>query len=110
MSVYVGLLFIVLTPGVLLTLPKGGSKLTVALVHGLVFATVYYFTHMYVQDTLYVEGFVTKPKVAPTSKPVVQKTISSFLLDSYIVDNMKKKERAAATAAKKKIKEQAGDE
>jgi DNA polymerase elongation subunit (family B) len=52
----------------------------------------------------------TKPKVAPTSKPVVQKTISSFLLDSYIVDNMKKKERAAATAAKKKIKEQAGDE
>ena len=70
MSVYVGLLFIVLTPGVLLTLPKGGSKLTVALVHGLVFATIYHFTHMYVQDTLYVEGFVTKPKVVPT-KPTV---------------------------------------
>ena len=65
MSVYVGLLFIVLTPGVLLTLPKGGSKLTVALVHGLVFATIYHFTHMYVQDILYVEGFVTNPKVAP---------------------------------------------
>jgi DNA polymerase elongation subunit (family B) len=39
-------------------------------------------------------------------KPIIQKTISSFLLDSFIVDNMKKKERAAATAAKKKMKEQ----
>lgn len=36
-----------------------------------------------------------------------QKTISSFLLDSYIVDSMKKKERAASAAAKKKLKEQA---
>jgi len=42
---------------------------------------------------------ITKPKV------VTQKTISSFLLDSYIVDGMKKKERASATAAKKKMKE-----
>jgi hypothetical protein len=41
-----------------------------------------------------------------TSKPLVQITMSSFLLDTMIVDNMKKKERAAATAAKKKLKEQ----
>ena len=55
----------------------------------------------------------TKPKVAPSSEPQkpapVQKTISSFLLDSYIVGNIKKKERAAATSAKKKIKEQMED-
>ena len=46
-----------------------------------------------------------KPKVAP----VGQKTISSFLMDSFIVDNIRKKEkeRAAAAAAKKKLKEQA---
>jgi len=44
-----------------------------------------------------------KPKVAPTT----QKTISSFVMDSFIVDNIRKKERAIATAAKKKLKEQA---
>jgi hypothetical protein len=36
----------------------------------------------------------------------VQMTMSSFLLDSMIVGNIKKNERKAATAAKKKIKEQ----
>ena len=45
-----------------------------------------------------------KPKVAPTT----QKTISSFLMDSFIVDNIRKKDRATA-AAKKKIKEQASE-
>ena len=48
MSLYVVLLFVLLTPGVLLTLPKGGSKLTVAAVHGVVFAVVYYLTHRFV--------------------------------------------------------------
>jgi DNA polymerase elongation subunit (family B) len=43
---------------------------------------------------------------APSKAPV-QMTMSSFLLDSMIVGNIKKKERAAATAAKKKLKEQA---
>ena len=44
-TVYIALLFMVLTPGVLLTIPKRGSKLVVAAVHGLVFGVVYYFTH-----------------------------------------------------------------
>jgi len=39
-SVYVLALFVVLTPGILLRLPKKGSKITVALVHALVFAAV----------------------------------------------------------------------
>jgi hypothetical protein len=43
--VFVVLLFVALTPGVLLRLPPGGSKLTVAAVHGVVFALVYHFTH-----------------------------------------------------------------
>ena len=43
-SLYIAVLFVALTPGVLLTLPKGGARLTVAFVHGLVFAVVYYFT------------------------------------------------------------------
>jgi uncharacterized membrane protein len=44
-TLYVALLFFVLTPGVLLSLPKGGSKYTVALIHGVVFAFVFYLTH-----------------------------------------------------------------
>lgn len=35
-------LFYVLTPGVLLTLPRGGSKTTVALTHAAIFIGVYY--------------------------------------------------------------------
>jgi len=42
---FVVVLFVALTPGVLLRLPPGGSKLTVAVVHGVVFALVYHFTH-----------------------------------------------------------------
>jgi hypothetical protein len=48
-SLYVAALFFVLTPGVLLSLPKGGSKLTVAAVHALVFALVLHFTYGYVK-------------------------------------------------------------
>ena len=44
MSLYVGLLFILLTPGILLRLPPKGSLLTVAIVHGLVFALVFHLT------------------------------------------------------------------
>lgn len=39
-AVMVAALFVALTPGVLLTLPKGGSKLTVAAVHSAVFVLV----------------------------------------------------------------------
>jgi len=46
-----------------------------------------------------------KNRVTVTSK-MIQKPISSYLLDSFIVSNIKKNERLAATAAKKKIKEQ----
>jgi hypothetical protein len=42
---YSALLFFVLTPGILVTLPKGGSKMTVAATHAVVFATVCYLTH-----------------------------------------------------------------
>lgn len=34
-------LFVALTPGVLLSLPKGGKRLTVAIVHGLLFALIW---------------------------------------------------------------------
>ena len=44
-TLYLVALFVALTPGVLLTLPKGGNKMTVAVVHGLVFAVVWHFTN-----------------------------------------------------------------
>ena len=57
-TLYVAVLFMALTPGVLLTLPKGGSKLVVAVVHGLVFALVYHFTNKLVlKMSLSSEGF-----------------------------------------------------
>jgi len=42
---YTAILFFVLTPGILLTVPRKGSKYVVAAVHAIVFALVYYFTH-----------------------------------------------------------------
>jgi len=44
-SLYAAILFFILTPGVLLRLPKNGGKLTVAAVHALVFALLFHFTH-----------------------------------------------------------------
>ena len=43
-SLYLALLFVLLTPGVLVTLPPGASKFTAAVTHGLVFAVVYHLT------------------------------------------------------------------
>jgi hypothetical protein len=44
-TIYVALLFFVLTPGVLVTLPPKSGRLTVAAFHALVFALVWHFTH-----------------------------------------------------------------
>ena len=56
MSLYVALLFVVLTPGVLLRLPPKGPLLTAAIVHGLVFALVFCFTYKMVYR-LSLDGF-----------------------------------------------------
>ena len=45
MTAFTALLFFVLTPGVLLTIPSNGSKIVVAVVHGIVFALVYYLSY-----------------------------------------------------------------
>jgi hypothetical protein len=43
-SLYTAILFFVLVPGVLLTLPRKGSRLTVAAVHAIVFGLIFHFT------------------------------------------------------------------
>ena len=51
MFIYISILFVLLTPGILLSLPPKGSKLTVAIVHGLVFALVLCLTKKFVWET-----------------------------------------------------------
>lgn len=64
MTLFTAILFFFLVPGVLLTLPPGGSKLTVAATHAIVFAVVYGFIHKAVWKALYMEGFMdTKKKL-----------------------------------------------
>jgi hypothetical protein len=45
MSLFIAALFFALTPGILLSLPSGGSKKVVALTHAVVFALIFHFTH-----------------------------------------------------------------
>jgi len=45
MFVYVAVLFFVLTPGVLLSLPPKSGKFVVAATHAVVFAIVYHLTN-----------------------------------------------------------------
>lgn len=56
LCIFVGVLFFVLTPGILVTLPPKGSKVVVALTHAVVFAIVYCLTHKMVYQYFY-EGF-----------------------------------------------------
>jgi hypothetical protein len=44
-SIYAAVLFFLLTPAILLRLPPGGSKYTVAAVHAIVFALLFHFTN-----------------------------------------------------------------
>jgi hypothetical protein len=60
MTLYVAALFVLLTPGVLVKLPPKGSLLTVAIVHGLVFALIYHLSHRTVYR-LVVDGFEDSP-------------------------------------------------
>ena len=59
MTAFTALLFVALTPGVLLTLPsKASGKLVIALVHGLIFALVYHLIHKTVKGVINkYEGF-----------------------------------------------------
>jgi len=53
MSVFIAVLFFLLTPGILLRLPPNGSKLVVAATHAVVFAIIYSLTHKAVWQMLY---------------------------------------------------------
>ena len=69
---YTVLLFVVLTPAILVRLPPNRNKWTVAFVHGLIFAIVYHFTHDFVMrlSSGLVEGLE-----ACTGTPVVKGSV-----------------------------------
>jgi hypothetical protein len=65
-SLYAAILFFVLVPGVLLSIPRRGSKLVVAAVHALVFGLIYHFTHKLVWRLgVSLEGFEAPEISAP---------------------------------------------
>jgi len=83
-TVYTAILFFLLSPGVLLSLPSKGGKYTVAIVHAIVFAIVWHFTHKFVWKLSVSEGLthkgkatVTKGQVAPKGKPVHKKPMQN---------------------------------
>ena len=53
MSLFTAVLFFLLTPGILLSLPPGASFVGKALFHSVVFALVYHLSHKMVWKTLY---------------------------------------------------------
>jgi len=55
---YMVVLFVVLTPGVLVNLPPGGSKYVVLATHAVIFAAVWHLTHKAVGRLA--EGFKDK--------------------------------------------------
>ena len=79
MSLYMVLLFVVLSPGILLRLPPKGSKLVVAVVHGLVFALVYYLTHKAVWlATSQISGFKGPSEVELAARANAQSSGSTW--------------------------------
>ncbi len=53
MLIYVAFLFVLLTPGILVSLPPRSSRLTTAITHGIIFSAVFYFTHKLVWYAIY---------------------------------------------------------
>ena len=66
MTLYVAVLFFLLSPGVLVHLPPKSSLITAALVHAVVFGVVYLFTHKLVwnqvKDLEKTDGFTSHMK------------------------------------------------
>jgi hypothetical protein len=69
-----GLLFFILVPGILFTIPKNGSKWTVACLHALVFFAICLLINWIISGSIFgVEGFSTKKKSTKKKKTIVKK-------------------------------------
>lgn len=73
---YVFVLFFILSPGIVVTLPPKSSKMIVAIVHGLIFTLILALTYSYVAHFSFkvFEGLKAKPSaVDMKAKPVLKK-------------------------------------
>lgn len=89
-SLYAAVLFFILTPSILLRIPKSGSKWVVAAVHALVFGVIFYFTNKLVwrlgarfegfepDSTEAGAPFVGAPAVPPTTPSLTGVPISTL--------------------------------
>lgn len=78
MSLYTALLFFVLVPGVLVSLPPKSGKFTVALTHAVVFAVVYQLTHKAVWNLVSpYENFTAAPQCSATKPCPTGKTCTN---------------------------------
>jgi hypothetical protein len=91
-TLFVALLFVVLSPGVLLSLPPKGSLLTKVLVHSVVFAVVFYLTApMAWQVSTSVEGFRPPPSSSGTlMTPNTSLVVPMDLSDKFFSTGVKK--------------------
>jgi hypothetical protein len=62
MFLFTALLFYLLTPGILLTLPSGSSKNVVAITHSIVFALIMTLTHKMVWEWGVANGWIVPKK------------------------------------------------
>ena len=53
MFIFTAVLFFILTPGILLSLPPGGSKMMVAATHAIVFGLVFTLSHNMLMSMAY---------------------------------------------------------
>ena len=60
MFLFIVILFFILTPGVLLSLPPKGSKMMVAAVHAIVFALLFTLTNKFVWNWGVSSGLIVK--------------------------------------------------
>ena len=87
-TVYVALLFFVLTPGILITLPPKGSKFVVGAVHALIFAFIFHLTHKLVWSVTSGEGFKEGAKAKCKDDPPTAKCNSSNTNESQGCDEI----------------------
>uniref|UniRef100_A0A6C0DLE7 Uncharacterized protein n=1 Tax=viral metagenome TaxID=1070528 RepID=A0A6C0DLE7_9ZZZZ len=72
-SIYVAILFFLLTPRILLSLPSKGSKYTVAAVHAIVFAVLLHFSGSFISNCSSILP-VSKEGLRNTKPPVTRET------------------------------------
>ena len=91
MVVYTAVLFYLLTPGILLSLPPKSSKMVVAATHAVVFALLYKFTHKIAWKlSMNFEGFQeNKGNAAPPNGNPLLRNINTASIPKMVMPQAK---------------------